>query len=281
MFALVSRGEIWSAWTAEPFTIGAAFGAAFVYGWGLYATGVRAVGRGRAAAFVGGIAVALLAMLSPLQAAVQATFSSHMSQHMVLMFVAAPLLVAGRPGLVMGLALPRRVRRWSMEAARSRPVAVALRLARHPLAILVVYTTVVWAWHLPGPYQAAIRSGAVHGVEHASFLAVAMAFWAGVTRTGPRRRIRYVPSMLLVLGTMLQSTWLAAILTFGGRAYPLYAQRAAAWRIDALADQQLAGAIMWIPPSILYLTVFSVLFVRWLRELGTRHAQRPAPAVQT
>jgi len=274
--AIVPRSEIWSAWQAEPAVIATAFVAAVWYGAGYYATGIKAVRPARAAAFGAGLVTALLALLSPLGAAAIATLSSHMVQHVVLMFIAAPLLVAGRPGLVMGLAFPVRARRASWTLARTRPVAIATRLLRNPLTILLLYTAVLWLWHLPGPYQAALRDRTIHGFEHLSFLAISMAFWAGVTRTGPRRRIAYVPSMALVLGTMLQSTWLAALLTFGGIAYPAYERSAAVWHVNALADQQLAGAIMWIPPAILYLVVFGVLFVRWFRELESRHATRPA-----
>jgi cytochrome c oxidase assembly factor CtaG len=112
-------------------------------------------------------------------------------------------------------------------------------------------------------------------VEHAAFLGVALAFWSVVMRTGPRRRAGYLVSMLLAFGTMLESTWLAAVLTFGGLAYPVYAHRAPAWGIGALADQQLAGALMWVPSAIVLVTVTAVLFARWFHELDRTHAPRP------
>ena len=269
--SIVPRAALWSAWNAEPGAIAAAFVACVWYGAGLYATGVRAVSRARAVAFLAGICSALLAVLSPLNAAAIATLSSHMVQHMWLMFVSAPLIVAGRPGLVMGLALPWRLGRAAFGAAHRPPVSGTLRLLRNPLVIMVVYTAVIWTWHLPGPYQAALRDRGIHSLEHLSFMGIALAFWAGVTRTGPRRRIEYVPSMALVLGTMLESTWLAAILTFGGLAYPAYARAAAVWHVDALSDQQVAGAIMWIPPAIVFLVTFSVLFIRWFHDLEAQH----------
>jgi putative membrane protein len=76
--------------------------------------------------------------------------------------------------------------------------------------------------------------------------------------------------MLLVVATMLHSTWLAAILTFGS-AYPLYERRAATWGVDPLHDQQLAGSLMWVVPAIAYLVILAALFVRWLHELDARH----------
>jgi putative membrane protein len=272
----IPRHDIWSAWRADPFAAACVAVALLLYAAGLRASGVRAVSRARAASFMSGVAIALLATVSPLHAAADATFTGHMVQHLVLMLVAAPLVVAGRPALVASLALPLAVRRFGRTVARAQAFAAALRALRSPLVILLANAAALWTWHLPGPYQAAIRDEAVHAAEHASLLAAALAFWAGVLRAGPRRRIGSVPAMLLVAGTMLHSTWLAAILTFGGVSYPLYVQRAAAWGIDPLADQQLAGAIMWIPSAIVYVALAGVLFVRWFRELDALHDRRPA-----
>jgi len=265
---------IWSQWNFAPFQTVPALVALALYGAGLYATGIRAVSRARAACFVGGVFVALGAVVSPLHSAAGALFSMHMVQHQVLMLVAAPLLIAGRPGLVMALALPIRARKFGWTIGRVKPVAAALRLLKNPLLILLVYAGVLWIWHLPGAYDAAVRSSAVHAFEHISFFGIALAFWAGVMRTGPRRRVRPVPAIGLVLGTMLLGNWLAAILTFGRVAYPIYEQRAALLHIDPLLDQQLAGSIMWLPSTIVFFGVFGVLFVRWFRELDARHPRR-------
>jgi cytochrome c oxidase assembly factor CtaG len=276
MFAALvfQPNAIWSQWNFQPFQTAPALVALALYGVGLFATGIRAVSRARAACFVAGVFVALGAVVSPLHGAAGAKFSMHMVQHQVLMLVAAPLLIAGRPGLVMALALPIRMRKMSWAIGRTKPMVALLRLLRNPLLILLVYAGVLWIWHLPGPYDAAVQSNAVHSAEHISFFGIALAFWAGVMRTGPRRRMRYVPAMMLVLGTMLLSNWLAAILSFGRVAYPTYVQRAALLRIDPLPDRQLAGSIMWLPSTIVSFGVLGVLFARWLRELDARHPRR-------
>lgn len=268
------RGALGSTWAVEPFAIAVAVLAVALYVRGLDAAGIRAVGRARAWSFAAGIALALLAVTSPLHAAAEVAFSAHMVQHQILILVAAPLIVAGRPAFVMALALPIRMRQLGRRASRAGPLAVASRLLRNPLTLLLAYAGVVWIWHLPSPYQKAVTDEAVHAAEHAAFAGAALAFWAAVTRTGPRRRMHAVPAMLLVLGTMLHSTWLAAVLTFGEPAYPIYMRRAPLWGVEALTDQQIAGAIMWIPSSIVFMIVFGVLFVRWLRDLDARHAQR-------
>lgn len=276
----VPRSAAWSAWQLDTVVLATAAAACALYASGLNARGMRAVSRARAASFATGVAVAVIATVSPLHAAADATFTAHMAQHMTFMFVAAPLIVAGRPALVMALALPSRIRGAGWTFARTRAGGALIRMIRNPLSIFVVYSAALWLWHLPGLYQAAVRSDAVHALEHASFLGTSMAFWGVVARTGPRRRVGYAPSMLLVVATMMQSTWLAAILTFGGSAYPIYAVRAPLWGVEALADQQTAGSIMWIIPTLAYFAVLGVLFVRWMRALDARHARTPA-AVET
>jgi putative membrane protein len=142
-----------------------------------------------------------------------------------------------------------------------------------------VYAGVLWTWHLPGLYDAAVRSSGAHAVEHIVFLGVALAFWAGVLRTGPRRRINYVPSMALVIGAMMLTGWLAAVLTFGRIDYPIYVQRAALLHIDPALDQELAGTLMWVPVTLISFGVFAALFIHWFRELDKSHPRRTTPVV--
>src|SRR5439155_7552994 len=190
----------------------------------------------------------------------------HMIQHQVLMLIAAPLIVAGRPALVMVLALPHRWRRWAWSAGRARPLAAAARVLKNPLAVLLVFAGVLWLWHLPGPYEAAVRNNGVHALEHIAFLGISLGFWAAVMRAGPRRRIGYLPAGLLVVATLMLTGWLAAVLTFGGLVYPLYGQRAMLLGINAAHDAQLAGTIMWVPTTLIYFGAFAGLFTRWFRE---------------
>jgi putative membrane protein len=175
----------------------------------------------------------------------------------------------------MALALPLRWRRPMWSLGRAAPVATVLRWIKSPLAIALVFAGALWMWHLPGPYEAAVRNNAVHAAEHVAFLGISLAFWAGVMRAGPRRRIRYMPAIMLVIGTLMLTGWLAAVLTFGGLVYPLYAQRAALLGINAAHDAQLAGTLMWVPSTLIYFGAFAGLFTRWFRELDARYAPTP------
>ena len=278
MTAVFDPSSVWSTWNFQPAQTVPALIALAWYGVGLYATGIRAVSRARAAAFVAGVTIALGAVVSPLHSAGDARFSMHMVQHQVLMLLAAPLIVLGRPALVMALALPMRMRGYGWALGRTRPVKWVLRVLRNPLVILLVFAGVLWIWHLPGPYDAAVRSSLVHAGEHVAFLGVALAFWSGVLRTGPRRRVQYVPAMSLVIGAMMLTGWLAAVLTFGKIDYPIYVQRAALLHIDPMIDQELAGTLMWVPMTLISFGVFAALFIHWFRELDVTHPRR-TPAV--
>ena len=266
-----SPAAVWSQWNFDPWETFPALIALGLYGVGLYATGVRAVSRARAASFVSGVFLALGVNVSPIHSAAEGMFSVHMVQHQVLMLIAAPLIVAGRPALVMALALPHRWRRWGFEVARAKVVSTALRFAKNPLAILLVFAGVLWMWHLPGPYEVAVRNNGLHALEHIAFLAISLGFWAAVMRAGPRRRIGYLPAILLVIGTLMLTGWLAAVLTFGGLVYPLYGQRAMLLGIDAAHDAPLAGTLMWVPTTLIYFGAFAGLFTRWFRELDVKY----------
>jgi cytochrome c oxidase assembly factor CtaG len=138
---------------------------------------------------------------------------------------------------------------------------------------LVVQTVALWTWHVPGPYEAALGSEWVHGLEHVSFLAAAMLFWWTVV--GARRRSRYGIGVVAVFVMALQGTLLGVFMTFARTPwYPSYAGPAHVG-LTPLQDQQVAGVIMWGPGGALYLVAALALFVAWL---GGQEERVPAAA---
>jgi putative membrane protein len=232
--------------------------------WGRAGAG-RGVPRWRAAAFFGGLAAIALALLSPLDEAADALFSAHMVQHLVLILVAAPLLVLGAPERVAPWVVPDPFRARLLK--RAAPLAGAARLLSRPALATTLATLVFWTWHVPALFDRALAHDALHAVEHASFLATAVLFWGSLVPARMPREERQNGPRLLALFTMaLQGNLLGALLTFATR--PLYAGPrggTTATTLSALGDQRLAGLIMWVPPTALYLAVGSYLFVRWLR----------------
>ena len=251
--------DLWTSWTFAPAVIvGLALGV-----W-CYARGVRRVwhaagtGRGiapwRVGCFAGGILAVTLALLSPIDAVAGALFAVHMTQHMLLVVVAAPLLLAGDPGLASLWALDVGARRRGTAWWRSaRALPAIWRVLRIPLVAWTLHVATLWAWHLPTLYGAALRDERVHVAEHAAFFLTALVFWYPIVER-PRSRARIGTTVLYLFAAALQCTLLGAAITFARR--PWYAGHyatTAAWGLTPLEDQQLAGLIMWIPASLAYL----------------------------
>jgi putative membrane protein len=150
--------------------------------------------------------------------------------------------------------------------ARGRGDGGGIRLT---LVAVAVAAITLWAWHVPSLYDLAVRVGAVHAAEHMTFLVTAVFLWASVLRLRARDQLENGVRVVCVFFTAVQGSILGALITFADR--PLYESHALiadAWRITPLADQQLAGLLMWVPPALLYIGVAAWLFVRWLEAIG-------------
>jgi putative membrane protein len=269
--------DIWQAWSLDPGVLLALAGS----GW-LYLRGVRALwaraGRGRAISrrqvrwFFAGLGVLFIALVSPLDQLGTALFSAHMVQHLLLVLVAAPLLVLGAPTIGMVWAFPLGTRRavagwWH----RTRWVRRLWRTISHPLTVWITHTTAMWAWHLPGPYQAALRSDAVHALEHASFFVTALLFWWVLARPDYRRRLSFGADLVFLFTAAMQSGVLGALITFARQPwYPIHAEPASWWGLTTLEDQQLAGLIMWVPASVAYLGAATAVLLSGMARLDRK-----------
>lgn len=188
-------------------------------------SGRRPVEAWRRACFYAGWAVAALALISPLCALSVSLFSARVGQHMLLACVAAPLVALGTPGA------------WRVRSPAAAPVAAA------------VFAIVLWFWHTPGPYAATFDGWAVYWLMHVTAFGAALALWLALFDRPAERLGGLVAAAAL---TSLQMGLLGAILTFTDR--PLYAPHlltTGAWGLSPLADQQLGGAIMWIPAGVI------------------------------
>ncbi|MBY5161372.1 cytochrome c oxidase assembly protein [Salsipaludibacter albus] len=224
----------------------------------------------RVAAFVAGIVVLGVAVLSPLDTLGAALLSAHMVQHLLLALLAAPLLVAGRTHVVALHLVPLA---WRRRVAP--PVARTLRRVA-PLGLVLalgLHVGVMLVWHLPGLYAASLQSGAVHALEHVSLLVAAVPFWIAV---GTSRTTPVAAAGLAAFVAALAATALAAGMTFAPTAwYAGHLPTTTAWGLTPLQDQQLAAAILWVPGGMAYLATCTVAVVRWLRADERRHALAP------
>lgn len=279
--------DLWGAWNLEPAVLAGLAGLAVVYGRGLrrlWPAGPRVVAGRQAAAFAAGLATVAVALVSPLDTLAGVLFAAHMAQHMVLVMIAAPLLALGAPGLPLTLALPPAWRRRLGRFRRHAIVAAGRHLLTRPMVAWGAHVGVLWVWHLPVPYQTALASEPIHALEHASFLGTAVLFWwVALSREG-RRRLAPGFAALYLFAAALQGSALGALLTLAPTPlYPLQASRSAPWGLAPLADQQLAGLIMWIPADLAYLGAATALFMGWLMSMKNddprQEAARSTPAV--
>jgi cytochrome c oxidase assembly factor CtaG len=255
----------------------------------LYVTGItrlwhragvgRGISKAHAASFAAGWLTLALALLSPLHELSEELFSAHMVQHMLLVALAAPLVVLGRPGGALSWGLPRSWRRGVAGVTRARLVAAVWAAMTSPLVATLLHGLTLWAWHLPGPFEAALANAWLHWLEHVSFLATGVLFWWAMLGR-PARLHGYGLSVACLFVTLLHTSLLGTLLTLSRHLWYGPAPGAAAWGLTAIEDQQLAGLIMWIPGGAIYTLAALVLAGLWITAAGKPPYGRRNPRSQ-
>jgi putative membrane protein len=213
----------------------------------------------------------VVALMSPLDTLSDDLSWVHMTQHMVLMLIAAPLLVVSAPGLVVAWALPRSWRSALGQLFSGRKSYwgwTIHQLVWNSLWVWSLHAFVLWVWHIPWLYELALVDPMIHDLEHVSFFLAACLFWRiAIDR---RRRPTLNPgwSVLYLFTTSLHATVLGVFMALAPSVwYPTYMDRTWRWGLSPLEDQQLAGLIMWMPACTVYAIVAAGLFANWLQEL--------------
>jgi putative membrane protein len=227
----------------------------------------------QAAAYAAGLLSLWIALLSPLDRLADVLFSAHMGQHEVLMLVAPPLIVLGRPLYALAWALPEAARRRATLVVQGPGFQHAWHGLTHPLVVLLLHGATLWLWHVPRFFEEALGHEGVHAVQHASFFVTAALFWWALVH-GRYGRVGYGAAVFFVFATAMHSGLLGAMITFAQRQwYPTHALRTGAAGVDPLQDQQLAGLIMWIPAGVLLAVLGLALLSAWLGEAERRSAR--------
>lgn len=275
-----------ASWQLPPWTTASLAATALVYvrGWRvLRAQMPQRFTTAQLAAFLCGVGALFAAIASPLDAFSGLLLQVHMVQHLLLTMVAPPLIWLGAPAVPLLRGLPTRFAKTGLGPFLAAPGLQRIaRMLVHPAVSWTLFAAATVGWHLPGPYQLALRSPGWHQLEHACFFIAGLLFWWPVVLPWPSEaqwpRWTMIPYLLLA---DLLNTVIAALFTFSERViYPAYAAAPRLSGIGALDDQAIAGALMWVPGSVVFLVPVVVIVVRlldgqprWRKQVGSVREQ--------
>ena len=214
------------------------------------------VGVGRVWAFMSGLLLFAGVVATPLAGIDHHSLTGHMIQHLVLMTLAAPLILVGRPRILIH-DLPVRF-------GKRMATADDCRYAGQEILGWCAGTVAVIGWHVPSVFEWSMACRGSHELEQVTFLVAGLVFWRPVIQrwSTPVAREWSIP-VYLFLAT-LPCDALAAFLTFCGRAvYSAYVHGPAGAGA-ALVDQEMAGSLMWVWVTFVYLLPAVVITIQGL-----------------
>jgi putative copper resistance protein D len=265
-------------WRPEPILLAAL--AAATLGWLIVARRVSLAHpakphpRWRSAAFLGGLAVLAVALMSPIEAYEGQLFSVHMLQHMLIELVAAPLLLLGAPATLGLRAASPSVRARLLLVLHSRAVTVL----SFPLLAWVLFAAVNWGWHFSSLYNDALETPWLHDVEHLTFLGAALLFWWPVVGADPARwRLPHPVRLFYLFLAMPQNSFLGIALMSAPLAlYSHYLTNGRDWGPSPIVDQSIGGMLMWVGGDVAFLLAMGLVVAAWVRAEDRRTARADA-----
>ena len=263
-------GWLNSDWRPEPTVILGVFAMIAAY---LYWTGprnrtadgrrVNPVSDRQRVAFIAGSLTLLIALNPPLDDwADSFLLSAHMFQHLLLLFLVAPLWLIGMPDWLL-----RKL------VARAPIKQIGAALTRPPVAF-VVSSAIVTIWHMPFAYDAALHSTPVHIVQHQSFLFAALVAWWPVLGPLPEwPRLAKPMQCLYLFLTTIPGGIVGAFVTLAEPGLYDYVDSPRIWGLSLGTDQEIAGLMMWVLTSSIYLLIITVIFFQWAAAEETKETR--------
>ncbi|HVE69489.1 MAG TPA: cytochrome c oxidase assembly protein [Solirubrobacteraceae bacterium] len=263
-----------AGWTFSPGVIAAVavVGVVYVRRWiaSRREAGALAAPGWRLAAFLGGLALILVALVSPVDRLGEQLFVMHMVQHLLVLDLASILLILGLTRVILR-PVTRRVQ--ALERAAG-PLAT-------PAFALVAYVGGMAFWHIPAIYDAALEHPVVHALEHVSFGVVGgLYWWHLLSPIRSRHRLGGLGPVAYMFAGKVLVGLLGIVLTFSPDAlYDFYEQRPRYWGMSAVTDQNVGGAVMALQQSLVMGVALVVLLWRQLNESEreTRRAETYTP----
>lgn len=253
----------------------------YVCGWWRCRTAFpKAISVSRLVAFCSGLLFVWIAIGSPLGTLDHQMLAAHMVQHLLLMAAAAPLILLGAPAVPFLHCMPQSLIRRAVSSLRGPWVQRLERAVTQPMFCLFAPSIALIGWHIPVLFELGMRSPTWHAVQQASFFATGILLWWPVIQPWPSiaRWPRWSIPLYLFFAT-LPCDALSAFLTFCDRSiYPSYQRSMLPFGLSALSDQQLAGSLMWVCVTFIYLLPAVAIT---MQILAPSHRQRTRSGEQS
>jgi len=246
------------AWTPAPLAAAAVAVVLYALAWrtARRTPAANAPGAARAASFGAGVALLLVALVTPLNRLGDQLFVAHMAQHILLVDLVPILVLLGLTPAMLSAGGP------AVRAVKRRVPGIA-----HPAFAVVFYGATLWLWHVPPMYELALREPVAEAVQHAHFLLAGLLFWSHLSGVRAEGRLKGPASVGYLLGARLITGVLASALAFSPLGlYDFYAEQARWWGLTPTDDQRMAGGLMMTVELFAMTTAVAVVFIRMLGE---------------
>ena len=222
--------------------------------------------------FLAGWAVLTLALLSPLHEGGETSFTLHMIEHELIMLVATLLIAASGCGGALAWGLPRPLR-LGLAGSWKAPFTALWKQLTEPVTATILQAIAMWAWHVPALFDRALESSGMHIAQHSSFIATSLLFWWAMLHPRADRGGFGLSAACLFITSLIGGA-LGALMAFSESPwYAGYAEMSmSGLGLDPVADQQLAGLLMWIPGGLVHAGAALYLLYRWLKAAESSHA---------
>jgi cytochrome c oxidase assembly factor CtaG len=219
--------------------------------------------------YLGGILALIIALVSPVDRLAEQAFTMHMVQHVLLLDIAPIALICGLTKVILRPVTHRLQR-----------VEEAAGIFGHPIFAIVLYVAMMWLWHVPALYDAALAHPLIHIGEHVCFMTAGLLYWwhlLGPIRS--RHRLSEMGAVVYMLSTKLFVGLLGIALTFAPEPlYAFYKDQAPIWGLNPVEDESLAGGLMAFEQSVVMGIALVWLFVNALTasDAAERRTERYA-----
>lgn len=255
-------------WQFAPIVTGIAAVAVALYGWGVIRVGRRHPARGwpvwRTCMFTAGIAVIVLATQSGIGTYDDVLFYDHMVQHLLLLMVAPPLLIAGQPLTLLLHASRNPLHTAAKRVLRSRVAS----FLTWPVFGAAGYCLAVVGAHLSSLANLVQENQTAHNAEHALFVLIGYLFFLPILGREPIRwRLSYPIRFVILVLLMPVDTFTGLVLGYGSASSPgVVTGTRPPWAPSPVADLHMGGAVMWVGGDGLMFVLMMLVFLMWSRD---------------